>query len=73
MVIDVWPSQRETSEIGTLSTRAVQPGRDPLTTTRPASATHPALDPEGIEFVGETDTLLTMCSCAASSSSPYQG
>jgi hypothetical protein len=47
--------------------------RPPLTTTLPASAAHTALDPEGIEFVGETDTLLTMCSCAASSSSPYQG
>jgi hypothetical protein len=47
--------------------------RPPLMTTLPSSATHPALDPDAVEFVGETDTLLTMCSCAASSSSPYQG
>jgi len=36
-----------------------------------ASDTPPLLDPDAIEFVGETDTLLTMCSCAASESTPY--
>jgi hypothetical protein len=43
--------------------------------TRPPAAqapdTLPALDPDIVEFVGETDTLLTMCSCSASSDQPY--
>jgi|HubBroStandDraft_5_1064220.scaffolds.fasta_scaffold343900_2 hypothetical protein len=45
--------------------------RPPQTTVvLPAPGT---LDPDAVEFVAETDTLLTMCSCAASSDSPYQG
>jgi hypothetical protein len=36
-----------------------------------ASDTPPMLDPDAIEFIGETDTLLTMCSCSASESTPY--
>jgi hypothetical protein len=43
--------------------------------TRPSAGpelyTLPALDPDTIEFVGETDTLLTMCGCSASSDNPY--
>jgi hypothetical protein len=33
--------------------------------------TSPALAPDAVEFVADTDTLLTMCSCSASSSQPY--
>ncbi len=29
------------------------------------------LAPDAVEFVADTDTLLTMCSCSASSSQPY--
>jgi hypothetical protein len=47
--------------------------RPPLITVMPASDAMPTLDPDAVEFVAETDTLLTMCSCAASSDSPYQG
>jgi hypothetical protein len=36
-----------------------------------ASVTPSAIDPDAIEFVGQTDTLLTMCSCSASDSQPY--
>jgi hypothetical protein len=46
--------------------------------TRPPDAavvlqagTLPALAPDAAEFVADTDTLLTMCSCSASSSQPY--
>ena len=45
--------------------------RPPQTiTVLPASD---ALDPDAVEFVAETDTLLAMCSCAASSDLPDQG
>lgn len=33
--------------------------------------TLPALAPDAVEFIADTDTLLTMCSCSASSSQPY--
>ena len=33
--------------------------------------TLPALTPDAVEFVADTDTLLTMCSCSASSDQPY--
>jgi len=36
-----------------------------------ASGMPPLLDPDAIEFVGETDTLLARCSCAASDDQPY--
>ena len=36
--------------------------------TRPPGATGA---PDAVEFVTDTDTLLTMCSCSASSSQPY--
>ncbi len=35
------------------------------------TATPAALAPDAVEFVADTDTLLTMCSCSASSSQPY--
>jgi hypothetical protein len=35
------------------------------------AATPAALAPDAVEFVADTDTLLTMCSCSASSSQPY--
>jgi len=33
--------------------------------------TLPALTPDAAEFVADTDTLLTMCACSASSDQPY--
>jgi hypothetical protein len=48
-----------------------------LLTRRPKSAdvaeadTLPALPPDTVEFVADTDTLLTMCACSASSDQPY--
>jgi hypothetical protein len=33
--------------------------------------TLPALEPDAVEFVADTDTLLTMCACSASSDQPY--
>jgi hypothetical protein len=41
--------------------------------TRPPKTvgTPVALAPDAVEFVADTDTLLTMCSCSASSSQPY--
>ena len=37
----------------------------------PEADTSASLAPDAVEFVAETDTLLTMCSCSASSSQPY--
>ena len=37
------------------------------------SGTLPALGPDDIEFVADTDTLLKMCSCSGSSDQPYAG
>jgi hypothetical protein len=31
----------------------------------------PALAPDTVEFVADTDTLITMCACSASSDQPY--
>ena len=33
--------------------------------------TPPTLAPDAVEFVADTDTLLTMCACSASSDQPY--
>ena len=33
--------------------------------------TLPPLAPDAVEFVADTDTLLTMCACSASSDQPY--
>jgi hypothetical protein len=30
-----------------------------------------ALAPDAVEFIADTDTLLTMCACSASSDQPY--
>jgi hypothetical protein len=35
------------------------------------AATPTALAPDAVEFVADTDNLLTMCSCSASSDQPY--
>jgi hypothetical protein len=35
------------------------------------TATPDALAPDAVEFVADTDTLLTMCACSASSDNPY--
>jgi hypothetical protein len=43
---------------------------EPLTRP-PEHAPGTMLDPDTVEFIGETDTLLTMCSCSASSDTPY--
>jgi hypothetical protein len=40
---------------------------------RPPETASPILDQDAVEFVAETDTLLTMCACTASSDQPYQG
>lgn len=37
----------------------------------PQADTPDKLAPEAVEFVSDTDTLLTMCSCSASSDQPY--
>lgn len=34
--------------------------------------TPPELDPNGFEIIADTDTLVTACSCSASSDNPYQ-
>ena len=43
----------------------------PGATVVPQAGTLPALAPDAVEFVANADTLLTMCSCSASSSQPY--
>ena len=35
------------------------------------AGTLPTLAPDAVEFVADTDTLLTMCGCSASSDQPY--
>ena len=35
------------------------------------AGTPPDLAPDAVEFVADTDTLLTMCACSASSDQPY--
>ena len=48
-----------------------------LLTHRPEPASVPDADtltglaPDAVEFVADTDTLLTMCACSASSDQPY--
>jgi hypothetical protein len=48
-----------------LLTRPPDPARPP------PAATPDALAPDAVEFVADTDTLLTMCACSASSDNPY--
>jgi hypothetical protein len=45
--------------------------RPPEPTRPPQAATPDALAPDAVEFVADTDTLLTMCACSASSDNPY--
>jgi hypothetical protein len=35
------------------------------------ASTLPTLTPDAVEFIADTDTLLTMCACSASSDQPY--
>jgi len=37
----------------------------------PRAGTPSGLAPDAVDFVADTDTLLTMCSCSASSDQPY--
>jgi hypothetical protein len=39
----------------------------------PELDTRAELDPDSVEFVADTDSLLTMCSCSGSSDQPYAG
>lgn len=48
-----------------LLTRPPEPARVPEVGT-PAT-----LAPDAVEFVADTDTLLAMCACSASSDNPY--
>jgi hypothetical protein len=45
--------------------------RPPEPTDMPKGSTLPGLAPDAVEFVADTDTLLTMCACSASSDNPY--
>ena len=45
--------------------------RPPGSADMPEAGTPAALAPDAVEFVADTDSLLTMCSCSASSSQPY--
>ena len=45
--------------------------RPPQSADVPQADTPDGLAPTAIEFVADTDTLLTMCSCSASSDQPY--
>jgi hypothetical protein len=47
--------------------------RPPESVDVPELDTLPGLEPEAVEFVADTDSLLTMCSCSGSSDQPYQG
>jgi hypothetical protein len=43
----------------------------PDLTEAPGAGAPAALAPDAAEFVADTDTLLTMCACSASSDQPY--
>jgi hypothetical protein len=45
--------------------------RPPAPAGAPQAGPLDGLAPDAVEFVADTDTLLTMCSCSASSSQPY--
>jgi hypothetical protein len=47
--------------------------RPPEPHVAPQDGSMPRLDPDTVEFVADTDTLLTMCSCSGSSDQPYAG
>jgi hypothetical protein len=43
----------------------------PATDGTPEASMMPALDPDAVKYVVDTDRLLTMCLCSASDSTPY--
>jgi hypothetical protein len=45
--------------------------RPPESAGVPEAGTPAVLAPDAVEFVADTDSLLAMCSCSASSSQPY--
>ena len=45
--------------------------RPPIASYGPQADAPDGLAPDAVEFIADTDTLLTMCSCSASSSQPY--
>ena len=45
--------------------------RPPEPTDVAEAGTLPTLAPDAVEFVADTDTLITMCACSASSDQPY--
>lgn len=45
--------------------------RRPEPDNAPDADTLTALAPDAVEFIADTDNLLTMCSCSASSDQPY--
>jgi hypothetical protein len=45
--------------------------RPPEPAGAPKAGALPALASDAVEFVADTDTLLTMCACSASSDNPY--
>jgi hypothetical protein len=47
--------------------------RPPDPAAMPVPDAQPMLEPDAVEFIEDTDTLLTMCSCSGSSDQPYQG
>jgi hypothetical protein len=38
----------------------------------PAAPVSDTLDPDAVELIADTDRLMTMCACSASSDVPYQ-
>jgi hypothetical protein len=38
----------------------------------PAPPAPDTLDPDAVEFIADTDRLMTMCACSSSSDVPYQ-
>jgi hypothetical protein len=45
--------------------------RPPAPASAPQAGPLTGLAPDAVEFVADTDTLLTMCACSASSDQPY--
>jgi hypothetical protein len=45
--------------------------RPPESVGVPEEGALPTLAPDAVEFVADTDTLITMCACSASSDQPY--
>jgi hypothetical protein len=45
--------------------------RPPESADMTEAGTLSTLAPDAVEFIADTDTLLTMCACSASSDQPY--